>query len=449
MTRDAARLRWRAGLLDLLTLAGPVAGARLGIMAMGVTDSIVVGRFSATQLGYHALGWAPTAVLLTASVGLLNGVQVMTSRAVGEGRPERAGAVLRRGIVYAFWIGIAASAVLFAFGPALLRALGLEPGLAAGAGRVVRVFALSLPMYLVATAATGFLEGLGKPVAGLQAMWAANLANLALNLLLVPGSFGLPALGAVGAASSTFGARLVLMTWVLAYIARMPNARELGVFSRAPKDRPAEAEQRRIGYGAGAALSIESAAFAGMNVVAGWLGGLAVAGWAVVLNVSAVIFMIPLGLATATSVLVGRAYGARDHAGLIQASQLGFGVCAVVAAVISLIVWPTAPLIVRAYATDPALISLSAHALVLACLFFVADALQVVGGMALRARGDVLVPTLTHLFSYGAVMLPLGWALARPAGLGLDGIVWAVIVASLLAASLLLGRFLMLARQRL
>ena len=57
MTRDAVRLRFRAeGLPELLRLAGPVFMARLGVMAMGLTDSIVVGRFSATQLGYHALG---------------------------------------------------------------------------------------------------------------------------------------------------------------------------------------------------------------------------------------------------------------------------------------------------------------------------------------------------------------------------------------------------------
>ena len=74
MTRDAVRPRLRAeGLSELLTLAWPVMLARLGIMAMGLTDTIVVGRFSAAQLSFHALGWAPTAVMLTTSVGLLSG----------------------------------------------------------------------------------------------------------------------------------------------------------------------------------------------------------------------------------------------------------------------------------------------------------------------------------------------------------------------------------------
>ena len=450
MTAAAAGLRFRAGSLsELLKLAAPVVASRLGIMAMGLTDAIVVGRYSATQLGYHALGWTPTGLVLTGAVGLLSGIQVMTSRAIGEGRPERTGAVLRRGLVYASWIGLVSAAVLYLLGPMLLVALQLEPELAAGGGRVVRVFALSLPMFVVATAGIGFLEGLGKPSPGMTAMWAANVANLGFNLVLVPGGFGIPAMGAVGAAWSTFGARLVLLAWLAVYILRMPNARALGVFDQPKRDRPAEAEQRRIGYGAGASFTVEAGAFAGMNIVAGWLGPLPLAAWTVVLNVAAVIFMVPLGLATATSVMVGRAYGARDRDEVIASGVLGLCVCTAAAAVISLAVWLTAPLIVRAYATDPRLIALAAPALVLCCLFFVTDALQVVTANALRARGDVLVPTSTHIFSYTLVMLPLGWALAHPAGLGLHGIVWAAIIATLVAACLLLGRFWMLARQAL
>ncbi len=207
--------------------------------------------------------------------------------------------------------------------------------------------------------------------------------------------------------------------------------------------------QRRIGYGAGASLFAESAAFSGMNIIAGWLGGLAVAGWAIVLNLSAVIFMPPLGLSAATAVLVARSWGARDRDGIVQSGVLGFLVCITVAVAASLGVLFAAPLIARGYATDPALAKLAAHALRLACLFFVFDALQVVAAMAVRAQGDVWVPTITHVASYGLVMLPLGWLLAHPLHMGLDGIVWAVVAASIMSSALLLGRFWMLTRRPL
>lgn len=439
----------RASLPELLRLAGPVIAARLGIMVMGLTDSIVVGRFSAQELGYHALGWAPTSILLTSGVGLLLGVQVLTAQAVGEGRRDAAGAILRRGVVYALQIGVGGAVLLYVLGPMFLQELRLEPDLAAGASRTLKVFALSLPPYLVSVACAFFLEALARPVPGMVIMWAANALNLALNLLLVPGLFGLPPLGAVGSAWATFGARLGLMALSLAYIARMPEARALGVFARPPRDRAAEEEQRRIGYAAGASYAIEVGAFAGMNLVAGWLGGLAVAAYAIVLNVTAVIFMIPLGLASATAVLVGRAYGARRRDEVVRAGLLGLGVCTVVAAVIALLVWPLAPLITAAYTTEPALLGLAAGALALCTVFFVVDALQVVAAQALRARGDVWLPTAMHLFSYGVIMIPLGWGLAHPAGLGLHGIIWGIIVASFISAALLVGRFAWLSRRPL
>ena len=125
----------RSDLIRLLTLSGPVVISRLGIMTMGLSDAIVVGNFSARQLGYHALAWAPTSVILTMAIGLLTGVQVMTARAIGEGRRERTGAVLRRGLSYSLWIGLASVAALLLGGPLFLHHIGLEPDLADGATR--------------------------------------------------------------------------------------------------------------------------------------------------------------------------------------------------------------------------------------------------------------------------------------------------------------------------
>lgn len=437
----------RDDLFELLRLAGPVVMARLGIMVMGLTDAIIVGRYSAEQLGFHALGWAPTSVIVTTAVGLLLGVQVMTARLVGEGRRQDTGAVLRRGIVYSFWIGVASTIALFLLGPLFLRSLGLEPGLAEGAGKALRVFALSLTPYLISVAATFYLEALSRPGPGMWTMWAANIVNLGLNLLFVPGAFGIPAMGAVGGAWATLGARVFLMVVLLAWIWRMKDARELGVFDK-PVSNPAEAaEQRRVGYGAGASYFVETAAFGGMNIVAGWLGAVVVAGYAVVLNVAAVIFMVPLGLSAATGVLVGRAYGARDPAGMARAGWLGFGVAIVFGLLVSALVWPLAAWIAGAYTREAALIALAAPALVLSCLFFAADSLQVVAAQALRARGDVWLPTFTHIFSYAAIMCPLAWWFAHPMKLGLNGIIWAVIIASLVSAGCLVGRFWLLSRR--
>ncbi len=431
-------------LIEMLRLAGPVILSRLGIMVMGLTDAIVVGHFSAQQLGFHAMAWAPSSIFVTMNVGLLVGIQVMTARAIGAGKRHETGAVLRRGLSYGLWLGLSSMALLALFGSLFLHSLGLKDGLADGATVPLIVFSLSLPVYSVSVALTFWLEGLSRPGPGAVFMWLANIVNLAANLLLVPGTFGLPALGATGGAWSTFAARTALMLALAIYVLRMKEARELGVFDKPARDRPAEIEQRKIGYGAGASNFFEVSAFAGMNLVCGWISALAVAAYTVVLNVSAIIFMIPLGMATATAVQVGRAYGARDPEGMKRAGWIAFAVIGAVGLACGLILYPTRHWVALAYTTDPAALTLILPALVLACFFLAPDAVQVVAAQALRARGEVWVPTVTHLISYALVMGPLAWFLAIPRGMGLNGVLISIIVTSFLAAGFLLTRFRML-----
>lgn len=435
----------RTVLRDLLALAWPVVLARIGIMVMGLTDAVVVGNFSSEELAFHTLAWTPTAIVVTTAVGLLLGVQVMTARRLGEGRRDEAGAVLRRGLVYALWLGGGSMIGLMVLGPAGLENFGLGEGLAEGARLPLMVFALSMPAYLISVAAQFFLEALGKPKPGMVAMWVANGVNLGLNLLFVPDLLGLGVDGALGSSWATFCARGALAVFLIVYILRLPEARALGLFRKPERDPLAEAEQRKVGYGAGSSYFIEVAAFALMALIAGRLGTVETAAWAVVLNISAIVFMVPMGLSSATAVLVGRAFGAADAPGVMRAGLVSLAVIAALTLVIALIVWPTAPLLIQAYSRDPDLVALAVPALVLATLFFVADGIQAVAAQANRAAGDIWWPTIMHFTAYGAVMMPLGWVLAPQ--MGVNGMVWAIIIASLVSSSLLTGRFIRVARR--
>lgn len=435
----------RTTLRDLLNLAWPVVVARLGIMTMGLTDVIVVGNYSGLELAFSSLALTPTMIVVTTAVGLMMGVQVMTARLLGEGRRSEVGGVLRRGISYSLQIGLVAMIGLILIGPWGLRHLGLAEGLAEGASPALIVFALSMPGYLVSVAAQFFLEALDRPKAGMWAMWVANGVNLALNLLLVPDVLGIGLDGAVASAWATFAARSSLAVFLLIYIVRLPEARALGIFTRPPRDPAAEREQRKVGYGAGSSYFIEIGAFGAMTFIAGRLGANETSAWTIVLNVAAMVFMVPLGLSSATAVLVGRAYGAGDGRGALRAGLVGIGVVIALTLAVALVVWPAAPLIASAYNRDPALLAVVVPALVLATLFFVADGIQVVSAAANRAAGDVWWPTILHFGAYTLIMMPLGWWFAHE--IGVNGLVWAVIIASLVSSVLLTGRFMRVARR--
>lgn len=449
MSAPDPALSRREDLAALLNLAWPVMLSRLGTMTMNLTDAIFVGRYSARQLSFHALAGTPSSVATMVAVGLMTGVSVMTSRAIGEGRPEGAGAVLRRGMVYAAMVGSLLSAVLILGGPPGLRMAKLPDGLAAGATAPLIVFALSVVPITISVAGISWLEAINRPRVAMRMMILANLVNIAIDAVFVPGRFGVPALGALGGACATLVSRTVLMSAIYIYIFRMRDARAFGVFAPVLRDRATEREQRGVGYGAAVSNFFEMSAFSGMNIIAGWVGPTPLAAWTIVLSVLSVAFMAPSGIATATAVMTASAYGARDRQRLDRMGRLGLAVTLAYALLVGTAVFVVRVPVVGLFTSDSAAAALAVPALALTCLMLAPDCSQFVLAQVLRARADVWVPTATHFFSYIVLMAPLAYVLALPAGLGVNGVVLGSVVASVVSAGLLFIRLSVVTRRGL
>ncbi|MFT3997022.1 MAG: MATE family efflux transporter [Asticcacaulis sp.] len=442
---------YKTAFRELFDLSWPVVGSRLGFMLMGLMDTLVVGHYSAAELGYHSLAWAPTSVFLVTSIGLLVGIQVKTAHFVGGDEPHRIGPVFQRGMVYAVVLGIVSAVALMIAGPWLLHQT-VKPAMADGASGPLLVFALSMPFYMIAVAGSEFLEGLGRTRPGMVFTWGGNIINGALLFLLVPGVVTIPGIdsdGAMGAAIATLIARICVMVAIVAYVLTLPEISGYGLLTKHAPDPQGAREQRQIGYAAGASYFIEVAAFAAMTIYAGRISEQAVAVWAIVLNFASIVFMVPMGLAIGCSVLVGRAYGAGDPVGLARMGRVSFAAAASFMMTVCVVVLLGAQALAAGYTSDAVLRPEVQAALLLACLFFVPDGVQVVAAQALRARQDVVVAPVLHYIAYGLVMLPAGYVLAVHMGQGVPGLIYAAALASWLSGSLLLARFLWLDRKAL
>jgi len=432
----------RSALLSrLVRLAGPVAVARLGIMGMGVADTVIVGQLAPRELSHLALGWAPSGVFLVGAIGLLTGVQVLAARAIGEGKPEHAGAVLRRGLLLGLVAGVlSAGAIALLAEPALLT-FGISPELARGAAAVAIVLGLSIPIHLVFIAATYFLEALSRPGAGAVAMWLGNIVNIALNLALVP------QMGAVGSAWSTFGARLFLASVLLGWIWFAFRRSAFGVAQRATPASPGYGALLAVGAAAGVSQVAEAGSFGAMTVIAGRIGEDAVATFQISLNLLAVVFMVALGFAAATQVLVSEYVGAGDPKTATRAGWLGIGVNTAAMGVAAILLLMFAQPIGRAYSADPALVAAVAALMPLCALVLFPDGGQVVAAAALRGRGDNWFPTASHILAYVIVMPPLAFWLAETQGRGVPGQMEAILLASVLSVGVLIARHAWLTRK--
>lgn len=426
-TTLASRLR------ALARLAWPVVLARLGIMGMGIADTVVVGQLAPSELPALALGWSPTGMLLVTGIGLLMGVQVLVARAIGEGSPEHAGAVWRRGLVVAAGAGVACAALLALLTELLLLAFGIEPALARDSAAVSRILGLSLGLHFGYICCAFFVEAVKRPLAGTVVIWLANAVNLGLNVMLVP------SLGARGSAWATVGGRAFMLAALGGWILASRTGREHGVTQRAPH---APSYRALLGIGAAAGVSqlAEAGAFSSLTVIAGRIGSEAVAAYQLLLNTLAVVFMISLGVAAATSVLTAQAWGSRDGA---EATRIGWTALAlntVAMAACAVVLLAARTPIAHALTSDAALAVLVAGLMPVAAVVLAPDGGQVVVAAALRARGDNWLPTASHVLSYVIVMPPLAWWLGQHQGRGVTGLMEAIVVASFVSVAVLAAR---------
>ena len=182
--------------------------------------------------------------------------------------------------------------------------MGQAEDLAVGAAEVTRILGYGIPAYLGYLASGFFLEGLKRPWPGTWLMVAANLLNAALNAWWIGGGFGVEAMGAAGAAWATTAARWFLCIAAAAWVWWMQDHARFAIRVKAARDPSGAAWQRRLGYAAGLSIGVEAFGFSALNVMSGWFGADALAAYAIGINILGTVFMIALGVGSATSVRV-------------------------------------------------------------------------------------------------------------------------------------------------
>jgi MATE family multidrug resistance protein len=265
--------------------------------------------------------------------------------------------------------------------------------------------------------------------------------------VLLHGGYGIPAMGAAG-----IGAATAIVLWLEAiafalYVVWHPVYANLALTARLERPQwPAIRELLRIGVPMGVTVLMEAGLFIATTLTIGTLGAGTVASHQVALNVASLFFMIPLGIAMATTVRVGNAAGRGDAAAVRLAGDAGIGLTFGTQAVSATIMLALPTTIASLYSSDAAVIALAAELLVLAALFQFPDGIQAVANGALRGLKDTRVPMFITTFAYWGVGMPVGWWLAFPRGMAAQGM-WIGLIAGLGVAALLLTlRFRRLSR---
>lgn len=428
------RAEWRA----MLGLALPVVVIQVGIMSMGVVDTIMVGHLSSQALAAVALGNLYFFVPSVFGMGTLMVLDPVVAQAVGAGDAPAVGRGVQRGVVLAVLLSVPSAIVLVS--AKVILALLRQPAdvVPLAADYSVRMAPGVLPFFLFIVFRQT-LQALGRVRPIVVVIVVANIVNLLLNWVLIFGKWGVPALGVNGSAWSTTISRWLLCFGLLvtAWRALAPHLLPIrpDVWRLEPLGRMV-----RLGTPIGAQFVLEFGAFALVALMMGWLGTRQMAGHQVAINLASLTFMVPLGVADAAAVLVGRAVGRGDPVGARGAARAAL-LCAAAFMSCTGMLFLTVPgPLARLYTADRDVLLVAAALIPIAGVFQVFDGLQTVAGGVLRGLGHTRTPMMVNLLGYWVLGLPLSAYLGFRRGLGPVGLWYGLVLGLGIVATVLLLR---------
>ena len=398
---------WRVEFQAMLALAWPLVGANLLHMAIYAIDVMFVARLGKIEFAAATLGVFMVSLIGWALMGLTGACAPIIAAELGA--RNHAVREVRRSFRMAVWLGVFICLpfmLLLSHGEAILRLAGQNPHVAARAGDFLDIIMFILIPMVIASVMRNVAAALGRQQWALWITALSLLVGLLGNWLLVFGHGGFPALGLEGSAlSSVITSLAMLGAFALAFRFDR-HLRRFHLFGR--WWRPEWQRLRQIAkLGTPIALSwtMEGALFGGAAMLMGLIGVAEVAAHAVALNIAALAFQVPLGIAQAATIRVGLAYGGRDHAGIARAGwvaiMMGPGFMLFNAMLICL-----APKLLIGIYLDTMLpenaqtVALALQYLAIAAMFQLFDGAQVVAAGALRGLQDTRMPMLIAGFGY-------------------------------------------------
>ncbi len=412
----------RGELREMMLLAWPVVLAQVGIMLMGVVDTAMVGRVGMSAVAAVGLGHIYWVNVTICGIGILMVLDPVVSQATGANDHAGVSRGVQRGILMALALSVP-TALLLIPGELFFGFLRQPADVTPIAATFSRISIIGVVPFYLFFALRQSLQAMARVQPVVIAIVVSNVVNFALDYALIYGHFGLPALGTNGSAIATAISRWLMFALLLALGWR--QLRDTIVPWRAESFKLAPMlKMLRIGFAVGLQSWLEIAVWSGGAVALGWFGPVPLASHEIAINLAAISFMFPLGVAAAAAAMVGRAIGSRDlsaaRRGAIASLVIGTGFMAVFT-VLYLAV-PRA--LAGIFISDPATLATAASLIFIAGIFQIFDGLQCVATGILRGTGDTRVPMLLHLIGFWGVGIPLSLWLAFRAGFGPQGIWW-------------------------
>ena len=414
-------------------LALPIVVGQLSSMAMNIIDTVLAGHYNPTTLAAVAVGGAAWSVVILVCIGVLMAVSPSVAQLNGAQRRGEIGALFRQAI----WLALMLGTLLFFIVRAIpfgFNAMHITPEVIPEARNFINAISWGAPALALYFCFRNVSEGIAwtKPTLIFGLLGLVLLAPLGYALMYTM-NFG----------ASGLGAAVAIVLWLQSlgffiYLTKEPHYADLGLFVRfdAPQWPPI-AELLRIGLPMGFAIFMEGGLFVATAMLVGQLGVVPLAAHQTAILMASLTFMIPLGVAMATTVRVGHAVGAKDYFAIRRAANAGYAIALISQTLSAGLLIFAGSWLAGLVTSDAAVISLASSLMLYAAIFQYPDGMQAMSNGALRGMKDTQWPMVITVMAYWAIGMPLGYYLGIMQGAGAPGL-WLGLIFGLLVASILL-----------
>ncbi|MCV2884008.1 MATE family efflux transporter [Aestuariibacter sp. AA17] len=424
------------------SLAWPLLIAQVTQTLMGVSDTIMAGRYSAQDMAAVAIGYSITLPVLFFIQGIIFALPPIISRLQGAKQDNK----IAYEVQQTFWLVLPLSLLVFAFAPFLpviFSYIEMEAGLRTITVDYITYLLWSAPVFAVYQVLRNFCEGLSDTRPTMLIMLLGLAVNIPANYVLIYGKFGLPAMGGAGCGLATALVFFAMMIATFVYIKKAKKYHSISLFM--PISPPKLSKMWtifRLGFPIAMTILFEVTLFGVVALLLSPLGSDIVAAHQIALNFSSVMFMLPLSIGMAISIRVGYLIGENQlhtsHTAVKSALLLGISISLCTASITVLARFFIAGL----YTTEQEVLLLATNLMFLAALFQFSDAIQVISAGALRGYKDTKAMLYITFVAYWLIGLPIGYSLGRtdilmPA-IGAAGF-WIGFICGLTSAAIMLG----------
>ncbi len=415
---------WNKKMRLFLSILWPIMVTQVSLFAMNLVDTMMSGRVGTDDLAGVAIGsslWLP---VFTGINGILLAVTPIIAHYMGSGQKDKIANSVTQALYLAFGLGVfVVVAGSFVLDP-VISIMNLDPEVHHIAFHYLIGLSIGIIPLFLANVLRNFFDGQGFTRITMFITVLAVPFNVLLNYGFIFGNFGLPALGGIGAGYAT-----AITFWIILFISiwmtfRIDVIKNYRIFVKwFTPSLKSWREQLSIGVPIGLSIFFESSIFSVVTLLIGMMfTTVTIAANQVALSFTSLMFMIPMSISMALTIVVGYSVGGKKLEAAKQYGRLGVwsGIGFLALGAVFLFFFRES--IASLYTKDAEVIVMAGQFFIIAIVYQLSDAAQSGLQGVLRGYKDVKAPFLIALTSYWGVGIPVGYVLAAFTWLGPFGL---------------------------